>query len=185
MGYGNVALTGCTVSGNTAATGAGLFHREGSAMLTGCTVEGNTASYCGGLFIDKGVSILNDTILAGDIDAKGASEIAGEGAGKVTGAYDLIGPGGPGGIGNGSDGDIILAGLAGLGLAPLANNGGPTRTMALLPGSPAINAGSTALDIQANGNRLATEQRGIGFAGTLGGTVDIGVQALTSPRSPA
>ena len=41
-------------------------------------------------------------------------------------------------------------------LAPLANNGGPTRTQALLTGSPAINAGSNPL-------ALTTDQRGVGF----------------------
>jgi hypothetical protein len=38
-------------------------------------------------------------------------------------------------------------------LGPLANNGGPTLTLALLPGSPAIDAGDTAL-------APATDQRG-------------------------
>ena len=39
-------------------------------------------------------------------------------------------------------------------LGPLADNGGPTLTMALLPGSPAIDAGDTSL-------ALATDQRGV------------------------
>src|SRR5205823_15034975 len=56
-------------------------------------------------------------------------------------------------------------------LGPLANNGGPTQTMALLPGSPALNAGSNAL-IPAG---VTTDQRGSGFARVwAGGTVDIG-----------
>src|SRR5262249_17849692 len=38
-------------------------------------------------------------------------------------------------------------------LGPLQNNGGPTRTHALLPGSPAIDRGD-------NGGVLATDQRG-------------------------
>ena len=39
-------------------------------------------------------------------------------------------------------------------LGPLADNGGPTLTMALLPGSPAIDAGDTSL-------APATDQRGV------------------------
>ncbi len=39
-------------------------------------------------------------------------------------------------------------------LGPLAANGGPTLTMALLPGSPAIDAGDDA-------NCPATDQRGV------------------------
>jgi len=50
-------------------------------------------------------------------------------------------------------------------LGPLANNGGPTLTMALLPGSPAIDAGNTAL-------APATDQRG--FPRPAGLAADIG-----------
>ena len=47
----------------------------------------------------------------------------------------------------------MLTGLAGLGLAPLADNGGPTQTMALTLGSPAIGAGTPVAGI-------TTDQRG-------------------------
>ena len=50
-------------------------------------------------------------------------------------------------------------------LGPLADNGGPTLTMALLPGSPAIDAGDTAL-------APATDQRG--FPRPAGLAADIG-----------
>jgi hypothetical protein len=50
-------------------------------------------------------------------------------------------------------------------LGPLADNGGPTLTMALLPGSPAIDAGSTS-------TAPATDQRG--FPRPAGLTTDIG-----------
>jgi hypothetical protein len=53
-------------------------------------------------------------------------------------------------------------------LAPLNYYGGPTQTMALLPGSPAIDAGNNAL-IPAG---VTTDQRG--YARTFNGTVDIG-----------
>ena len=46
--------------------------------------------------------------------------------------------------------------------------------MALLPGSPAIDAGSNALAVDANGNPLTTDQRGAGFPRVVNGTVDIG-----------
>jgi hypothetical protein len=57
-------------------------------------------------------------------------------------------------------------------LAPLGNYGGPTPTMALLPGSPAINAGSNALAVDPSGNPLLTDQRGL--PRIVNGTVDIG-----------
>lgn len=52
-------------------------------------------------------------------------------------------------------------------LAPLAFNGGPTQTHALIPGSAAIDAGS-------NPGGLMFDQRGFGFARKVGTAVDIG-----------
>ncbi len=52
-------------------------------------------------------------------------------------------------------------------LGPLAFNGGPTRTQALLAGSPAIEAGSNPL-------ALTMDQRGSGFARTVGLLTDMG-----------
>jgi hypothetical protein len=58
-------------------------------------------------------------------------------------------------------------------LGTLGFNGGPTRTQALLPGSPAILTGTNPLG-------LATDQRGTGFprASSTGG-VDIGAYELS------
>jgi hypothetical protein len=58
-------------------------------------------------------------------------------------------------------------------LGPLQNNGGPTRTMAPLTGSPAIDQGVNQLAIDAG---LTTDQRGTGFPriSPTGGTVDRG-----------
>ena len=50
-----------------------------------------------------------------------------------------------------------------LGLTPLGDYGGPTETMALLPGSLAIGSGSQALEVDASGNPLAGDQRGFAF----------------------
>jgi CSLREA domain-containing protein len=45
-------------------------------------------------------------------------------------------------------------------LGPLVNNGGPTPTYALLPGSPAIDAGNPSGCSDGNGGSLTTDQRG-------------------------
>ncbi|HVV96853.1 MAG TPA: choice-of-anchor Q domain-containing protein [Rhodanobacteraceae bacterium] len=56
-------------------------------------------------------------------------------------------------------------------LAPLANNGGVTRTHALLPDSPAIDAGTLNFDFNLD---LDYDQRGDGYPRTVGPSVDIG-----------
>ena len=52
-------------------------------------------------------------------------------------------------------------------LSPLLDNGGTTRTLALLPGSPAIDKGDDPFD-------LGTDQRGSGFPRDVGAFADIG-----------
>ena len=70
---------------------------------------------------------------------------------------------GAGGISDGSGGNIVGKDPK---LGPLQDNGGPTPTFALLPGSPAINAGSNPLN-------LSADQRGY-TPRAAGGAVDIG-----------
>jgi hypothetical protein len=88
-------------------------------------------------------------------------------------AYNLIGTGGSGGL---QDQSIDpehhnQVGIADPGLAvDLADNGGPTQTVALQPGSPAIDNGNNDL-IPAG---LQLDQRGSGFLRIVNGTVDIG-----------
>ena len=72
----------------------------------------------------------------------------------------MIGTGGSGGLADGVDGNIVLTSLTGLGLAALGNYGGPTQTMALLPGSPAIGAGVIA-DYPGTSTPITTDQRGL------------------------
>jgi hypothetical protein len=103
--------------------------------------------------------------------AMAVSDIGGDNAMSVIGSYDLIGPGGNGGILNGLNGDIVVSSVANLGLAPLGDYGGPTPTMALLPGSEAIGNGASA-------SGVSSDQRG--FA--LDSPIDIGAfQAVAAP----
>jgi hypothetical protein len=62
-------------------------------------------------------------------------------------------------------------------LAALTNNGGPTRTQALLPGSIAIDAGS-------NPQELPFDQRDSGFPRTLGTATDIGAFEAAAATIP-
>ncbi len=159
---GTATFTDCTVADNAAASGAGgggLFDNGGTMVLTASTIFGNSAgggSGGGGLFDPNtgAVATLTDTIIAGNVDPGGTpDDINGSNATDVTGSFNLIGLGGSGGIVGGTDGNIVLSSLAGLGLAPLGDYGGPTETMALLPGSAAIGVGTAV-------SGITTDQRG-------------------------
>ena len=65
-------------------------------------------------------------------------------------------------------------------LGPLQDNGGPTFTHALLPGSPAINAGDP--------NFVGPpdyDQRGPGYDRVRGGRIDVGSFEVQNPPSPS
>ncbi len=182
--YGRANLTDCTIAGNSAGLGGGLSN-YGQANLTACTVSGNTAfnttpnpanNSGGGIYNYSnqygGKTILVDTIVAGNSGPGSfASDIGGNNSVSVIGTYNLVGTGGSGGLSNGRGGDIVLTSLDNLNLAPLGDYGGPTPTMPLLPGCPAIGAGASA-------SGVTTDQRG--FA--LDSPVDIGAdQAVSVP----
>jgi hypothetical protein len=87
--------------------------------------------------------------------------------------HNLLGlSGGSLGLINGVNGDLVGTAAAPINplLGPLANNGGPTFTMALLPGSPAIDAGDDTL--------TGADQRG--FPRLCGQHVDIGAYELNA-----
>jgi hypothetical protein len=148
---GTVNVTDSTYNGNSASVEGGGIDNSGTVSITYSTFSGNSASMGGGIANSAKASIV-DTIVAGNTESgtSAASDIGGD----VTGSYDLIGTGGSGGIIGGQDGNIVLSSLTGLGLSALGDNGGPTQTMALLPGSPAINAGVSVPSV-------TTDQRGV------------------------
>jgi len=74
-------------------------------------------------------------------------------------------------------GDLVSQPDSGLG--SLASNGGATKTVALLAGASAINAGDPAGCTDANGNVLSTDQRGT--ARPQGGRCDIGAYEYVAP----
>src|SRR5260370_33052746 len=73
------------------------------------------------------------------------------------------------GLSNGVHGNLVGSGAAPIDplLGPRQDNGGPTLTHALLPGSPAVDAGNNAY-------ATTYDQRGEGSNRSVGGTVDIG-----------
>ncbi len=174
-GFGdNLSLTNCTVSGNSvlgyasvaAHTGdGGGLYGGGVSSVTDCTVSGNSAfGTGGGLQVGYGYIAIANTIVAGNTAGTGP-DVNG---GITSQGNNLIGKtdGSSGWVGSDLTGTEATP-LDAL-LAPLGNYGGPTQTMALLPGSPAIDAGNNAL-IPAG---VTTDQRGL--SRIVNGTVDIG-----------
>ncbi len=170
-------LNNCTISGNFAGGGGGGVDSGDGAgrltTLTNCTVTGNSAgNEDGGLFSDE-YTVLQNTIVAGNTYNGSPSDI-GESVDSSS-SFNLIGTGGSGGLVNGINGNIV--GVANPGLDPngLQNNGGPTQTIALMPDSPALDAGSPAFAFDpSTGLPLTTDQRGAGFARIVNSSVDIG-----------
>jgi hypothetical protein len=154
---GVAEITDSTISGNTALQRGGGVYNKGKATITSSTISGNQAGYSGGGLYNFGgkyyhcTAVLYDAIVAGNTNkAQSASDIGGNGESAVTGSYNLSGTGGSGGL---TAAHNNLIDVADPGLSPLADNGGPTETMALLPGSPAIGAGTTIAGV-------TTDQRG-------------------------
>src|SRR5262249_47895445 len=110
--------------------------------VTNSTISGNGAETGGGI---ESIGQLNpylylyNSIIYGNFASDPAlSDIV---AGAFGAFNNLVGNAGPSGLVNGVNGNIVGATPL---LGPLQNNGGPTWTMALQPGSPAINATSPA-----------------------------------------
>jgi CSLREA domain-containing protein len=184
---GTLALINCTLSGNSgsgnggglANAGSGALIGGGSATLTNCTVSGNTAGGSGGGIANalSQAFTLNNTIVAGNRAPASPDVFQGErdsGQQPVTAAFSLIGDGTGSGLVNGANGNQVGTSASPINplLAPLGNYGGPTQTMALLPGSPALAAGSVALAVDQNGQPLTTDQRG--QPRVVRGAVDVG-----------
>jgi predicted outer membrane repeat protein len=165
-----VGVTNSTFYGNVAGSRGGGISSTGPVQVTNSTLTGNRAvsgssgAFGGGLFDGMPAKLFN-TLIAGNYQGPSPATTASDIFGNVdsTSAFNLIGSGG--GLVNGSGGNQL--GVANLGLGTLADNGGPTQTIALLPGSPAIDTGSNTY-VAAG----ATDQRGL--SRIAHGTVDIG-----------
>lgn len=217
---GDLTLTNCAVTGNSAASGfsgGGVYQAGGVGTFTACTFSGNTAGSGGGLeIINSNASIFNSTISGNTATINGGGiqfdTIAGgnktlmlqnstiaNNTSPAAGGLRVVSSGGS--LATAQPFDSIIAnnsttnlstnnaqatitsqgfnlsdnwsGVATLGsdltapplLGPLALNGGPTPTHALLGGSPALNQGSNPLG-------LTTNQRGLPRVN--GVSVDIG-----------
>lgn len=172
----DVTLDNSTVAGNTSGSnGGGIYNLVGTLTLNNSTISGNIAAGAGGgLYNLCAATTLNNTLVAGNRSSTTARDISGPISvpyGGLPSRNNLIGDGtGMTGLANNSNGNRVGTRSAPINplLAPLGNYGGLTQTMALLPGSPAIDAGNNAL-IPAG---ITTDQRG--DPRIVNGRVDIG-----------
>ena len=180
-GGGTVHLANCIFFGNSASVGGAIDNQAGALYVSNSTISGNSA-YGGGIFEGSSAVLMQvlrmaNTIVAGNFmpGANAASDIFG----TATGSYNLVGDGS--GQLSASDHNLLGTPAAPLDprLAPLGSFGGPTPTMPLLAGSPALDAGSNALAVDASGHPLTTDQRGL--ARVFNGTVDLGAYESQPP----
>jgi hypothetical protein len=145
---GYMTLENCTFTANSASEAGGVSYRSDgvmTGMIESCTISGNSCSIGGGgIRIGEGVCGIRNTIVAGNYapsvpDTDGVFSSLGH---NLIGIIDTS----TGWVGT----DILGADPM---LGPLASNGGPTQTMALLAGSPALNHGDPS-------TFPATDQRG-------------------------
>jgi hypothetical protein len=166
-----VSVLNSTFSGNSAGgQGGGVynFYFDSRMALTNTTVSGNSAGGVGGgVATDTGpVTEVRNCIVAGNAAATSSPDVA---RALASQGHNLIGDG-SGGSGYAAT-DLVGTAANPLdpGLGPLQDNGGPTATMAPLPGSPALNAGDAA--------QLGTrDQRGV----VRGGGVNVGAYQATA-----
>ena len=162
---GNLSLSNCTLASNTAGISGGAIDAQGPVTVTSSTFADNQATSGGGAIDNYSNAYtvkIGDSILAGNSCPNFGPNVAN---GVVSLGHNLVGDA------DDSSG-WVASDLTGTGsnplnplLAPPGNYGGPTQTMALLPGSPAIGQGGSGAGIP------GFDQRGEPRAGHI----DIGV----------
>ena len=187
---GDLTLTDSTVSGNTASIDGGIDN-EYNMTIINSTIAGNTATITGGIDNENYMTIMNSTIAGNSAENTGGgiysagvlkiknSILAGNTGGNcytpiIDGGYNLD-------SGTSCGFSAVYDSLPGTDpkLGELADNGGPTQTMALGSGSPAIDAGNDTVCTDATTvNKL--DQRGM--ARPQGTHCDIGAFELDKAR---
>jgi CSLREA domain-containing protein len=127
---GTMNVTNSTFSGNNGGfAGGGILNAGTLLNVTNSTFSGNSAGRGGGIVNDIGTTTLKNTIIANSTLGGNCNNNATLTANSHNLADD------------GTCGGATVATSAQINLQPLANNGGPTQTMALGPGSVAIDTG--------------------------------------------
>ncbi len=181
IGANGLVIRNSTVAGNTAGGDAGgLYLRAtgGTGLVQNCTIASNTSGSGNGggigVFGASTLVTLSSTVVAFNTGAA-APDVFGPVAADTSLIRDTNGATITDNGGNlAANTDPLFVGGA---TPTLADNGGPTQTIALQTGSPLLNVGS-------NPANLTTDQRGPGFARTSGAGTDIGAFEAQSATAP-
>jgi hypothetical protein len=167
FGPGSTLITNSTISGNTAGVGGGVANNytfyPATLTIANSTIAGNTAdTRGGGLENYRSDLTLIRTLISGST-APVTPEIFNDGA-VVADSHNLFGVDGEAGVVGFSPGPTDVVPPRGVRLRnilepTLALHGGRTQTLALVPGSPAVDAGGPVC-LDAQGKPLLTDQRG-------------------------
>ena len=201
-----LAVIQTTLSGNSAPLGGGGIGigDAGSVTVSQSTITGNSATSVrtgGGIAFGVPNTVVTNSIIAGNTVAGSPNDFNFQAVLTADSKNNLVGdPNSAGGLIHGTNGNIVGGGTGAVRSflatssiinTALANNGGLTKTHALVVGSPAINAGSNALipddtqDIDGDNNvaeDIPFDQRLIGFSRLAAGTVDIGAFEVPPPK---
>jgi CSLREA domain-containing protein len=172
-------ITSSTLSGNTAGMRGGAIETALAMQFAGSTIVGNSAPETGGISISAKVAKFKNTIVAGNSggDCNGTPSFLN------SLGYNLS-----------SDGSCNFVAKGDIGntepnAGPLADNGGPTRTHSLGPGSPAIDGGNPGGCTDFKNNPLTTDQRALERVrdgdGDGDSVCDIGAFELQDPAPTA
>ena len=169
LGTGALEVSNSTFTDNTLCA----YSFDGVTTITNSTFSGNITSFDGCILSNGGVINLGSSIVAGnDTDVSGAIYSLG---------YNLIGDATGATITGDTATNLVGAAASPLNLGALVDNGGATQTIALLPGSVAINAGDPAFVPPPD-----YDQRGAGFPRVINGRIDIGAyESDLFPLPPA
>jgi CSLREA domain-containing protein len=175
----NSTISGNRVTGSTSLGGGILNYVNGASpgattILTNSTIAGNSATGKGGGIRNESMGVVRsvNSIIATNTSLSLESDFSGTAASM---GNNLVGTtlGNSGWIAT----DLLNRDPM---IGPLMDNGGSTKTHALLLGSPAIDAGNNDLATDPlTGNPLQTDQRG--SERYFGGSVDVGAYESETP----
>lgn len=154
-----VVMTQCTLSGNAAQATGGAFFNQGTATLAHCTLKDNAAATGSGIFNDGNMTLARSLVRDG---SGGGKDV------HTTTNMDLVGTT----FAGTTDGPFVGSGAINNSdplLGPLADNGGPTKTHALLAGSAAVDLGVANFKFDQRGVSLVDGSRDSGAYEAQGG----------------